>query len=431
MASLAAGQTAGPDLVTDAEAEEHLRLILASAEFEKNSTLRNLIAYLFEHRGQPISEYAVATEALGKKHDFDPKIDASVRVRISRLRQKLEDYYQRSGRETAIRFAIPLGGHDLRAVRVISAKQTAAPPMPPAPGRRRLAVPILCAALAVSIGLLVQAFWSNRKLRQHLEADSAFSRQSLPVFWQNFFSNGKPASIFVSTPTFFEFPGNNIKVRDTTVNNFGDWSKSELIGQLVKEWGSPKLLQNYTVASDTFAALRMVQFLEPSKVQLNVGGTAELSVESAGDRNIILIGVAGTCRQVNELLNRVPFYVQDGATHIVQNRDPLPGEPDDFKIIEESTSRWITPGIIAVLPGHVPGTGMLVLTGFYTYPLVYALATPSPLSAIDAAWRKAGSPKFFEIVMNSEVEASGTSVLRSSVAALRAVPVPYSSPAYR
>jgi hypothetical protein len=107
---------------------------------------------------------------------------------------------------------------------------------------------------------------------------------------------------------------------------------------------------------------------------------------------------------------------------VVRNRAPLPGEPAGFNIIEESTSRWVTPGIIAVLPGRVPGTRLLVLTGFYTYPLVYSLATPSPLAAIDSAWKKAGSPRFFEAVMNSEVESSGTSVLRATVAAFRALP---------
>ena len=243
----------------------------------------------------------------------------------------------------------------------------------------------------------------------------------LPPFWQNFFSNGKPASLFVSTPTFFEFPGNNIKVRDTNVNDFASGASSPLLQWLTQQWGKPRLLQNYTVTSDTFAALRLVQYLQPKNVQLSVGGTAELSVESAGDRNIILIGVAGTCRQINEILNSAPFYVADGHTRIVQNRDPLPGEPSQFNNVEEAPFRTVDPGIIAVLPGKVPGTRLLLMTGYYTYPLVYSLASPSPLAAIDSAWKKAGSPRFFEAVMNSEVEASGTSVLRSSVAAFRGI----------
>jgi hypothetical protein len=414
--SLAEPHKAKPASSGEGELEEHLQLILNSPVFEKTGTLRTLLTYLWEHRGQPISEYAVATEALGKKSDFEPKIDASVRVRISRLRQKLEEFYQGAGHDTEIRFAIPLGGHDLRVTRLALHKVEAVPLT-----ARPSTVAVLAGLLLVLAALCVFVMVDNHKLRQSLSEGSATARQALPPFWQNFFSNGKPASLFVSTPTFFDFPGNNIKVRDTTVNDFASGGSSPLLQWLTQQWGKPKLLQNYTVASDTFAALRLVQYLQPRNVQLSVGGTAELSVESAGDRNIILIGVAGTCRQVNEILNTAPFYIVDGAARTVVNREPLPGEPPKYETVDESTFRSVAPGIIAVLPGKVQGTRLLVLTGYYTYPLVYSLGTPSPLAAIDSAWKSAGSPRFFEAVINSEVEASGTSVLRTSVAALRAI----------
>jgi len=413
--SLADVPKAEPKAAGEAELEEHLQLILNSAVFEKTGTLRTLLTYLWEHRGQSISEYAVATEALGKKSDFEPKIDASVRVRISRLRQKLDEFYQGAGLETEIRYTIPLGGHDLRVVRLARGKE------PASPKTQRPVVAMLAGLVAILALVCGLALLDNHRLRQSQGEGTATARQALPPFWQNFFSNGKPASLFVSTPTFFEFPGNNIKVRETTVNDFASGASSPLLQWLTRQWGQPKLLQNYTVASDTFAALRLVQYLQNKNVQLSVGGTAELSVESAGDRNMILIGVAGTCRQVNELLSTAPFYVKDGATHTVQNRNPLPDEPAKFDMVEESTFRSVVPGIIAVLPGSVPGTRLLVLTGFYTYPLVYSLATPSPLAAVDAAWKKAGSPRYFEAVLNSVVEASGTSVLRTSVAAIRTI----------
>jgi hypothetical protein len=414
--SLADVHKAEPHPAGEAELDEHLQLILKSPVFEKTGTLRTLLTYLWEHRGQPISEYAVATEALGKKSDFEPRIDASVRVRISRLRQKLEEFYQGPGLDTEIRFAIPLGGHDLHVTRLVRERVEVVKPQ-----IKRPVISILTALLIATAGACVLLAWDDHKVRQSLSEGVVTARQALPPFWQNFFSNGKPASLFVSTPIFFDFPGNNIKVRDTTVNDFEKESTSPLLHWLTKQWGQPKLLQNYTVASDTFAALRLAQYLQNKNVQLLVAGTAELSVESAGDRNIILIGVAGTCRQVNEILNNGPFYIADGATHSVQNRAPQPGEPAVFNTTEESTFRSVRPGIIAVLPGKVPGTRLLVLTGFYTYPLVYSLATPSPLTAVDTAWKNAGSPRFFEAIINSEVEASGTSVLRSSVVAFRAI----------
>jgi len=60
-----------------------LAAILTSRTFGKSPTLCNLLVYLWENRDGRISEYAIATEALGRSSDFDSKIDATVRVQIS------------------------------------------------------------------------------------------------------------------------------------------------------------------------------------------------------------------------------------------------------------------------------------------------------------------------------------------------------------
>jgi hypothetical protein len=406
--------------IGEAELKDHLQAILSSAAFEKTETLRILLSYLFEHRGEPISEYALATQALGKKQDFEPKMDASVRVRISRLRQKLDEFYRGEGLNTTIRFSIPLGGHELLVIPLEPVKAEILPSKAP-----KIAIAVLVVLVAVLAILYAQAITSNRDLRRTINASA--TRETLPAFWQTFLSNGKSASLFVSTPVFFSFskPASrdttSIVVRDTAINDFSDRSSSAPLKWFSEKFGPPSLLENYTVASDTFAAFQLMQYLQTKNVKLSVRGTAEASVESAGDQNVVLIGTAGTSHQVAEILDDAPFYVAPGETRTVHNRNPRPGEPERFDTIEESSVRWITPGVIAVLPGRIPDTRILVLTGYYTYPLVYSLATPSPLAAIQAKWKKAGSPTFFEAVINSEVEAKGSSVLRASVVAFRGV----------
>src|ERR1700750_486042 len=71
--------------------------MLASQQFARAETQRKLLEYLWRHRNEPISEYAIAIEALGRHTNFDPTTDASVRVHISRLRRKLKDYYVETG----------------------------------------------------------------------------------------------------------------------------------------------------------------------------------------------------------------------------------------------------------------------------------------------------------------------------------------------
>ncbi len=61
-----------------------------------------------------INEYAIATEALGRNRLFDARIDATVRVQISRLRQRLDRFYEEEGKDCKERLTIPLGSHHVQ-----------------------------------------------------------------------------------------------------------------------------------------------------------------------------------------------------------------------------------------------------------------------------------------------------------------------------
>src|SRR6185437_12471549 len=98
----------------DPEQPESFKRLLESRAFEKTPALRALLTYLWQHRGESISEYAIATEALGRTPGFDARTDATVRVQISRLRQRLEKFYEDEGKDAEERVAIPLGSHQIQ-----------------------------------------------------------------------------------------------------------------------------------------------------------------------------------------------------------------------------------------------------------------------------------------------------------------------------
>src|SRR6185436_19256756 len=60
--------------------DQLIRQVADSETFRSAPTMRALLLYLWEHQGASISEYAIATEALGRSRDFDPKLDSTVRV---------------------------------------------------------------------------------------------------------------------------------------------------------------------------------------------------------------------------------------------------------------------------------------------------------------------------------------------------------------
>src|SRR5262245_59180996 len=93
--------------------DEFARQVADSETFRTAPTMRALLLYLWEHHGEPVSEYAIATEALGRAADFEPKVDSTVRVQIARLRTKLKEFHNAAGDDFPLRLSLPLGRHEL------------------------------------------------------------------------------------------------------------------------------------------------------------------------------------------------------------------------------------------------------------------------------------------------------------------------------
>lgn len=87
--------------------------VLQSGLFAKAPRLREFFQYICERHfageSEQIKEYSIATEALGRSTDFDPKQDAIVRVEAHRLRKRLEEYYRGSGAAHPLHISIPNG----------------------------------------------------------------------------------------------------------------------------------------------------------------------------------------------------------------------------------------------------------------------------------------------------------------------------------
>ena len=93
----------------------HLQCLLASDAFRRAPHASTLLSYLVESalaESVP-KEYVIATEALGRSTDFDPRTDPVVRVEIRRLRQKLLEYYAEDGRDSDLVFELPKGRYGL------------------------------------------------------------------------------------------------------------------------------------------------------------------------------------------------------------------------------------------------------------------------------------------------------------------------------
>lgn len=393
--------------------------VLESRTFERAPALRSLLSYLWQHREEALSEYAIATEALGRPASFDAKIDATVRVQISRLRQRLDKYYEEEGARQLERISIPLGSHQVQ----VEAAEPEAAEEQPAPSARQPArsrtVVYLAAACAMLAVVCVGMAWALVARRSNAAIAGVVEA---PRFWKTFFGNGRPTRIILPTPVFFSFGHaqadrrSTVMLRDTEINDYDNRDRSAEYRELEKKLGPSELATNYTVTSDTFASVRLARYLDRALLATTVLSAADAPLEALDSENVIALGTRGTLRPLQPYLDRMN-YVLSRHEVSVAIRNPLPGEPKSVDLITESPERSIWPGVIAVLPGRAGHTHLLILAGRHTSALVSYLTSSEGLAQLDRAWNAKGAPEYYEMIVSAEMD--GSKLVGFRTAALR------------
>ena len=101
-----------------AEPRAHqLKKILNSKVLEGAPSLRRLFEFLgnkaLAGEADSLKEYTVGVDALNKPPSYDPRSDASVRVQASKLREKLQMYYETEGCDDPLIVDLPKGHYKL------------------------------------------------------------------------------------------------------------------------------------------------------------------------------------------------------------------------------------------------------------------------------------------------------------------------------
>ena len=100
---------------TTPEIEEELRRILKSKVFAAAQRSQAFLRYVVERSltdaPDPLKEFSIAIDVFARGHDYDPSIDATVRVEAGRLRSRLREYYDGEGSSDPVYIDVPKGGY--------------------------------------------------------------------------------------------------------------------------------------------------------------------------------------------------------------------------------------------------------------------------------------------------------------------------------
>lgn len=108
-----------------------LNSVLFSPIFEKSHRQQDLLRFLVKEtlagNAQRLKGYTLGVEIFGRGTDFDPTVDAIVRVEVGRLRTKLREYYSLHGQSDAVLFDLPKGSY---AINIALRDKNSAPTQP-------------------------------------------------------------------------------------------------------------------------------------------------------------------------------------------------------------------------------------------------------------------------------------------------------------
>src|SRR6478735_4852920 len=92
-----------------------LHSILSYEEIVNSTVLSHFLEFIMEKKltghEDEIKEYTIGVKGLGKPSDFNPQLDASVRIHAGRLRRMLALYYQDAGKNDPLLIDIPKGSY--------------------------------------------------------------------------------------------------------------------------------------------------------------------------------------------------------------------------------------------------------------------------------------------------------------------------------
>lgn len=97
------------------EIEDELHRVLSSKVFAMAQRSQDFLRYVVERSlmdaPPPLKEFAIAMDVFARSQDYDPAIDATVRVEAGRLRSRLREYYDGEGKDDPVFIDIPKGGY--------------------------------------------------------------------------------------------------------------------------------------------------------------------------------------------------------------------------------------------------------------------------------------------------------------------------------
>ena len=336
--------------------------IIASPRFSKSERLSSFLILVcrlsLEGQSHKINEQYIGIAVFGRKDDYDTAVDGIVRTHASRLRQRLEQYFEEDGQHETLRVEIPPGSY----VPIFSPCKTIDPvetaladsgpavvvPLPPEPAIesisetvperasrrradqiRRISILIAFAWMALSIGYLA----THPRLATAIRAAWIGSHHPL---WSRIFSETRDTSVVAGDMALVNFE--NQTGRSVML---GEYTRDTYVSQYMNQFA----LESFSPSSVPFLTKTMTvvdsQFIERllRSPGINLDRTRFISARDVQlpnlqSGNIVLLGNFRFNPWVQAFEPKMNFYFADSGSEltnsVLMNRSPRSNEQASY-----------------------------------------------------------------------------------------------------
>ena len=403
----------GVGAIPPEELRREIEAICASHSFRHREVFRKLLTYLadktLDGSAESLKEYTVGIELFGKPETYDPREDATVRVQVSKLRQKLEEYYLGEGKDDPIHVELPRRQLALAFHVHGPAAEPITAPLPVAlPPERTPRTTQTWRIAAGAFVLVVLAFLTGRQsgpAPATAPATHAVAPE-LEQFWRPLLADGRPVIASLGTPMFIRLRGARIRVGSDDFEKAKDDPRLKRVQQL---FDTPNLQPSYiyTGVGEATAAFEVAKLFTRWNTDLQLRRNSALTWEDISSHNLIILGSAKYNPHIRDLPVEQSFIVEQAG---VANLRPAAGEPAKFlRRTTDDADRAIVEdyAVVSRLPG-VNGRGTIVVLGASategTGAAVDYVTDPAQLRSLFDRMKTASGeiPKYFEAVLRVE-----------------------------
>jgi hypothetical protein len=397
------------------DCKEQVRRVVQSATFRNAATLQLLLQFLTDRTlggsTESLKEYTIGVEALGRKPDFDPKIDPIVRVQSHRLRVKLKEYYDAEGSADPILIQFPKGHY----IPTFNAMPVSLPALTETSGGKVESLPDaveetpterideketkparagwrLLTALAV-FAIVMGAFgywlggWRAEKrqgagtLAIPVSPTAAASERVVELFWARFLGSDSSPVIAYPDAVFLLDDSNDLfRFRHGAIDSRGALVDPHLAREfasnpeIVAKAGQLYYENGYTGTGELESVAMLAGLLGRMGVKPIIKSSRDVTPDDLNQHNVILLGSPFQNPAVAQLLTAGDFSFDNPDQHHEQWRaqildaHPRDGERSTYSTERDATSKVLTAdySVITIAPGVIPGRSIAILGGLDT-----------------------------------------------------------------